>query len=84
VVADLLTNYPLNMDFRRILSDNEWAAWIHLVQNLMFLHRNNEEDKFARKLTASGFFTIKSMYGDFMKYMVYLKEHLKAKGTTRN
>jgi hypothetical protein len=62
LVSDVLANNPLNVEFRRILSDAKWDAWIHLVQRLLSINLNDEEDKFVWKLSDSGSFSVKSMY----------------------
>jgi hypothetical protein len=76
----VLANNPLNLEFRRVLSEPRWTAWLHLVQRLMFVNLNAEEDNFVWKLsnlnadednfvwklTTSRVFSVKSMYADLM------------------
>jgi hypothetical protein len=77
LVSDVLANNPLNVEFRRILSDVKWDAWIHLVQRLLSINLNDEEDKFVWKLSDSGSFSVKSMYTDIMNgHTVYLKKYI--------
>jgi hypothetical protein len=47
LVAYVLANNPLSVEFRRILSDNKWDAWNNLVQRLMSINLNNNDDKFV-------------------------------------
>jgi hypothetical protein len=35
LVADVLSNNPLNIEFRRMLNGNRWVVWLQLVQRLM-------------------------------------------------
>jgi hypothetical protein len=65
-VANVLNHNPLNISFRRNLSDNRWTPWLQLVQRLMNVQLNNEKDTFVRGLTNSGQFTVKSMYLDLL------------------
>jgi hypothetical protein len=62
LVADVLSNTPLNIEFRRTLTGNKWEAWIALVQRLILVTLSEEKDIFVWKLTMSGLFTVKSMY----------------------
>jgi hypothetical protein len=76
-VSDVLANNPLNVEFKKILSDAKWDAWIHLVQRLLSINLNDEEDKFVWKLSDSGSFSVKSMYTDLMNgHTVYLKKYI--------
>jgi hypothetical protein len=65
-VADVLSNVPLNIGFRRILRDASWEAWLHLVQRLMLINLNDEPDRFTWTLTPSGVFSVKFLYADLM------------------
>jgi hypothetical protein len=77
LLANVLANNPLNLEFRRVLSEPRWTAWLHLVQRLMFVNLNAEEDNFVWKLTTSGVFSVKSMCTVFMNgHMVYLKKYI--------
>jgi hypothetical protein len=38
LVAYVLSHNPLNIEFRRALTRNKWAMWLHLVQRLMDIH----------------------------------------------
>ena len=57
---------PLNMSFRRSLIGNNWAAWSQLCLRLMNVNVSQSPDRFVWKLTASGIFSVKSMYEDLM------------------
>jgi hypothetical protein len=46
-VANVLSHNPLNISFRRTLSDNRWFQWLHLIQRLTNVQLNNEKDKFV-------------------------------------
>ena len=50
LLADVLSNSPLHIEFRRNLVGNKWDAWLHLVQRLMFINLPNDDDKFVWKL----------------------------------
>jgi hypothetical protein len=76
-VADVLSNTPLNIGFRRVLRDGRWESWLHLVQRLMSIHLKDESDRFIWHLTASGVFSVKSLYADFMNdHTKYLQKYL--------
>jgi hypothetical protein len=65
-VADVLSNIPLNIGFRRVLRDNNWESWLHMVQRLMMVQLRDEPDQFHWHLIASGVFSVKSLYADYM------------------
>jgi hypothetical protein len=60
---------PLNISFRRVLSHDEWKAWVHLIRRFMEVQLSDEPDKFTWHLTISGIFLVKSLYVDLMVYM---------------
>jgi hypothetical protein len=67
----------LNIGFRRTLSGNKWDRWIHLLQRLITIELNDTEDIFKWKLTASGVFTVKSMYLDLLDgHTIFLKKYI--------
>jgi hypothetical protein len=77
LVADVLAQNPLCIEFRRTLSNDKWVAWLHLVQRLMPIALTNEDDNFFWKLTESGTFTVKSMYADFLNgHTVFLRKYI--------
>jgi hypothetical protein len=77
LVADVLSNTPLNIEFRRTLTGNKWDAWIALVQRLILVTLSEEKDIFVWKLTTSGSFTVKSMYEDYMNgHTIYLRKYI--------
>jgi hypothetical protein len=45
-VADVLSNIPLNIGFRRMLWENNWESWLHMVQRLMMVQLRDEPDRF--------------------------------------
>jgi hypothetical protein len=65
-LATVLGQTPLNISFRRNLTRNKWNLWLHLVSCLMEVHLCLDQDIFMWSLTASGVFSVKSMYLDYM------------------
>jgi hypothetical protein len=84
-VAQVWNATPINIGFRRALSGNRWDRWAHLVVRLMGVQLSDNDDVFHWNLTASGQFSVKSMYldlldghvGDFKKYIWKIKVPLK-------
>jgi hypothetical protein len=77
LVAEVLTNRPLNLEFRRSLTGNKWDAWIDLVQRLMFISLSDEKDALVWRLTTSGSFSVKSMYADYMNgHTIFLRKYI--------
>jgi hypothetical protein len=78
---------PLNIAFRRVLSGNNWDAWLLLVQRLMTVTLTTEPDKFIWSLNSLGQFSVKSYCADLLnehtiflrKYILKLKVPLKIK-----
>jgi hypothetical protein len=66
LVAHVMNELPLNIGFRRALSDNRWDLWAHLVGRLMEVQLSENDDTFHWNLTQSGLFTVKSMYLDLL------------------
>jgi hypothetical protein len=54
LVYDVLSANPLNIEFRRVLSGNNWDAWLLLVQRLMTVTLTTDPDKFIWSLNSSG------------------------------
>ena len=87
LVAQVLSNNPLNIEFRRSLTDKNWLSWIRPVERLMQVCVSDVADQFKWDLTTNGVFTVSSMYSDMMhghtpflhKYLWKLKVHLKIK-----
>jgi hypothetical protein len=76
-VVVVLTGYPLNIEFRRTLSDNKWEAWLHLLQRLILVNLTEDQDVFGWKLTISSLFSIKSVYADMMNgHTVFLRKYI--------
>jgi hypothetical protein len=65
-VADVLTQTPLNVGFTRVLRDERWERWLHLVERLMSVHLNEDYDRFIWHLTTSGVFTVKPFYVEYI------------------
>lgn len=86
-VAQVLTQSPLNITFRRMLIGNKWNSWLQLCRRLMLVQLSEEDDRFVWNLTTNGLFTVKSMYEDLMcdhtpflrKYLWKVKISLKIK-----
>ena len=77
LVADVMSHNPLNIAFRRTFSVNRWEMWLHLVQRLMDINLNEENDEFVWDLTASGVFSVKSMYLDYLNgHTVFLRKYI--------
>ena len=78
---------PINITFRRTLNGNRWNRWLQLLARLMEIQLNDNQDVFKWNLTASGKFTVKSLYLDYMsehahfncKYLWKMKVPLKIK-----
>jgi hypothetical protein len=62
LVANILGQTPLNIGFRRLLTDNKWNEWLYFWQGLMVTQLSDELDKFIWNLTTNGLFTIKWTY----------------------
>jgi hypothetical protein len=66
LVADVLAQNPLYIEFQSMLANDKWVAWLHLVHRLVYIALTNEDDKFIWKLIKSGTFIVKSIYADFL------------------
>jgi hypothetical protein len=68
-VADVINQTPLNIGLTRVLllRDAGWERWLHLVELLMGVHLNDEQDKFTWHLSASGIYSVKSYYAEYMR-----------------
>ena len=78
LLADILAQSPLNIQFWRVLIGNKWEAWLHMVEWLMTISLTQDEDKFVWKLTwCIGCVTVKSLYADYMNgHTVFLKKYI--------
>jgi hypothetical protein len=65
-IATVLGHNSLNIAFRRNLTGDKWNQWLNLVSRLMEVQLSPAQDIFRWNLTASGEFSVKSMYLDFM------------------
>jgi hypothetical protein len=73
----VLGHNSLNIDFCQNLTEDKWNQWHHLVSRLMEVHLSLAQDIFRWNLTASGEFSFKSMYHDFMNgHTKYLKRYI--------
>jgi hypothetical protein len=61
-VANVMGQVPLNIGFRQVLTGVNADRWTHLVLRLMPIQLINQPDSFVWKLTASGSFSVKSLY----------------------
>jgi hypothetical protein len=66
LVANVLSQNPLNIECRRVLNGDKWNYWLLLCQRLMTVNLSDQPDKFVWKCTKYGVFTIKSMYLNLM------------------
>jgi hypothetical protein len=77
LVADVLTGVPLNIEFRRTLTGNNWKVWLLLLQRLMPVNLTEDLDIFVWKLNTLGTFSVKSMYADIMNgHTVFLRKYI--------
>jgi hypothetical protein len=76
-VADVLSNAPLNIGFRRVLRDGAWESWLNLVQRVMTSQLNDEPDHFIWHLTTPGVFSVKPFYANFVNdHTKYVQKYL--------
>ena len=76
-VANVLAHVPLHIGFRRVLTGDKWTTWLNLCQRLMMVQLNDELDRFVWNPTASGIFSVKSMYEDLMNvHTPFLRKYL--------
>jgi hypothetical protein len=61
-VAQVLSTTPLNVSFRRSLTDNYLLAWYHLVSKVVSISLSNDKDVFVWNLQKSGNFSVRSLY----------------------
>jgi hypothetical protein len=47
IVASVLGQPPLNINFRHALSESRWRIWLQLVQRLMLVNLSIEKDIFV-------------------------------------
>jgi hypothetical protein len=85
LVADVLAQTPLNIQFRRVLNGNKWTAWLHVCRRLMTVNLGDEPDNFVWNLTTSGIFTVKSVNEDLMNnHSFSAKIFMEAKDPTQD
>jgi hypothetical protein len=77
LVSDVLIGNPLNIEFRRNLSNDRMDVWLLLLQRLIRINLSADPDIFVWKLTTSGIFSVKSMYADIMNgHTVFLRKYI--------
>jgi hypothetical protein len=62
----VLSQNPLNLGFRSLIVGAKWVAWLNLCKHVIMVKLTNDSDRFARSLTTSGVFRMKSMYKEIM------------------
>ena len=77
LISQVFSAQPLNIEFRRVLSGNNWDRWVHLVLRLMQVRLSEEPDKFVWDLNSSGLFSVKSLYHDLVNdHTVFLRKYI--------
>jgi hypothetical protein len=77
LVADLLSNNLLNIEFRRTLNKNRWVIWLQPVQRLMGVTLTEEPDAFVWKLTTSEIFSVTYLYAHLMNgHTVFFRKYI--------
>jgi len=66
-VAQVLSSIPLNISFRRNLVGANLSVWNRIVASIHDLNLTEHMDEFIWGLSASGIFTIKSMYAALIR-----------------
>jgi hypothetical protein len=86
LVADVLNGVPLNIEFRRTLTGNNWEVWLLLLQHLIPVNLTEDLDIFVSKLITSGTLSVKSMYAKYNEWAYYflVQIHLEDKSTAED
>jgi hypothetical protein len=63
-VAQVISTTPLNVSFRRALVGDNWAKWLELVGDVLWVNLNDRKDSFF--WTANKTFSAKNMYNDIV------------------
>jgi hypothetical protein len=66
-VAQVLSTIPLNVSFRRSLTNNHLFAWHHLVSKVASTNLSNDKDVFVWNLQKNGIFSARSMYASILQ-----------------
>jgi hypothetical protein len=66
-VAQVLSTIPLNVSFRRSLTNNHLFAWHHLVSKVASTNLSNDNDVFVWNLQKSGIFSARSLYTSILR-----------------
>ena len=77
----------MNIEFRRILTWDKCATWLHLAERLMMVTLSSEPHILKWNLNPFGVFSFKSMYDYFIKgttkdkclYVVFTSESVSKK-----
>jgi hypothetical protein len=56
LVADVLSQVPLNIRFNRMLTGDRWNSWIRLLRRLIEVNSSDEPDSFKWRLTTTCIF----------------------------
>ena len=82
-MANELSHNPLNIQFRRYFTGQNWESWKRLVGRLMRVNLSNEKEQCVWNLMDNGSFMVQFMYMDYMHghtpYLWKLKVPLKIK-----
>jgi hypothetical protein len=86
-VRSILSTIPLNVAFRRSLTDVNLQAWHNVVVMMANIQLTNQKDRFVWGLHQNGLFSVKSMYRALLgtqaipynTFIRKLKLHLKIK-----
>jgi hypothetical protein len=62
IVATVFRTIPLNISFRRSLTEDTLQSWHELVTNIAYVRLNDEDDKFRWGLNQNGISKVCSMY----------------------
>ena len=61
-VKTVMNQVPINVPFRRALTEDKWMAWLNLVAKIANVQLSNERDIFNQGLHNHGHFSVRSMY----------------------
>jgi hypothetical protein len=81
MVYDVPLVNPLNIEFRSVLSAQNFTALLFLVERLMSVLWTNEPDKFIWSLTPPWCFPVKSLHAYLLNgHMVFIRKYIWTKG----
>ena len=61
-VKTVMNQVPINVPFRRALTEDKWMAWLNLVAKIDNVQLSKERDIFNQGLHNHGHFSVRSMY----------------------